>query len=103
MTVLWLVVLAAPVLETFIMGAALVVLTLAVSPTAAVLVSAVGWGLAHSSAAAAWGLVIWWPFLIFSTLFLTWSRRSLGAALGLAAGTHALHNLLPALLLLYRP
>ena len=97
----WLIVVGAPVLETMIMGAALILLTLFVSPTVAVLLSSAGWGIAHSTAAPAWGLVIWWPFLIFSTLFLTWRRRSLLAALAIAATAHALHNLLPALTLVF--
>ena len=99
----WLIVVAAPVLETLIMGAALVLLRLLLSPTAAVLVSAVGWGIAHSTAAPAWGLVIWWPFVLFSTIFLTWRSRSLVAAIAMAATAHALHNLLPALLLVFGP
>src|SRR5688572_24543527 len=97
--VFFLIVVAAPLFETMIMGAALLLLRLALNPTQAVLVSAVGWGILHSTAAPAWGLVIWWPFLVFSTVFLTWRSRSLLAALGMAAATHALHNFLPALLL----
>ena len=97
----FLMVVFAPVVETMIMGAALLLLTKFLSPTQAVLVSAVGWGIAHSTAAPAWGLVIWWPFVVFSTLFLTWRRRSVLAALGMAAATHALHNLLPALLVVF--
>jgi hypothetical protein len=100
-TVFWLVVIVAPLFETVLMGAALLLLRLAFSPTISVLLSAIGWGILHSTAAPAWGLVIWWPFLVFSTLFLTWRKRSLIAAYGLAAATHSLHNLLPALLLLY--
>ena len=98
-SIFWLIVVLAPVLETLLMGAALVLLRLVFSPTWSVLISAVGWGIAHSAAAPAWGLVIWWPFLVFSTMFLTWRSRSLLAALAMAAACHALHNLLPALLL----
>ena len=97
--VFFLMVVAAPLLETMIMGAALLLLRLFLTPTQAVLVSAVGWGIVHSTAAPAWGLVIWWPFLVFSTVFLTWRSRSVMAALGMAAATHALHNSAPALLL----
>ena len=97
--IFFLIVVFAPVLETMIMGAALLLLRTFLTPTQAVLVSAVGWGIAHSTAAPAWGLVIWWPFLVFSTVFLTWRSRSVLAALGLAAATHALHNLLPALMM----
>ena len=97
--IFFLMVVAAPLLETMIMGAALLLLRLFLTPTQAVLVSAVGWGIVHSTAAPAWGLVIWWPFLVFSTVFLTWRSRSVMAALGMAAATHALHNSAPALLL----
>ena len=63
----------------------------------AVAVSAAGWGIAHSLQAPAWGLVIWWPFLIFSTLYLAWRPRGVAIALAVAATAHGLHNLLPAL------
>jgi len=99
--IFFLVAVASPLLETMIMGAALLLLRRFLSPTHAVLVSAVGWGILHSTAAPAWGLVIWWPFLVFSTVFLTWRSRSVLAGLGMAAATHALHNLLPALLLVF--
>ena len=69
------------------------------SPTLAVLVSAALWGIAHSLQAAAWGLVIWWPFVIFSTLYMVWRERSVWAALGVVTATHALQNLGPALLI----
>jgi hypothetical protein len=75
-------------------GAAVVL----VAVVAAVLASAAGWGIAHSLAAPAWGLVIWWPFLIFSTLYVTWRQRSLLAALAVPASVHGLQNLLPAAL-----
>jgi len=93
-------VLFAPLVETLIMAAMLELLLRFASPVAAVLASAAGWGIAHSLAAPAWGLVIWWPFLIFSTLYVTWSRRSVLAALAIVFAVHALQNLGPALLLL---
>ena len=89
----------APIVETLIMGFALMLLQLLFSPAVAILVSAVGWGIAHSLAAPGWGLVIWWPFLIFSTLFVTWQRRSFVHAFGIPACAHALQNLLPAILI----
>lgn len=91
----------APLVETLIMAAVLeLILRLRVPPGAAILLSAAGWGIAHSIQAAGWGLVIWWPFLIFSTLYVTWSRRSVWAAVGIVFAVHALQNLAPALLLL---
>lgn len=96
-TVFLLLVLFAPLVETLIMAAVLSVLARFVSPTLAVLLSAALWGVAHSLQAAAWGLVIWWPFMIFSTLYMVWRERSVLAALGVVTATHALQNLLPAL------
>ena len=91
----------APFVETLIMAAAIeVMLRLRIPATAAIVLSAIGWGLAHSAAAPAWGLVIWWPFLIFSTLYVTWGRRSTWAAIGIVFAVHALQNLGPSLLLL---
>jgi membrane protease YdiL (CAAX protease family) len=87
-----------PVVETLIMGAVLLVLLRFLPPAAAILVSAIGWGIAHSSIALVWGLVIWWPFLVFSTLFVAWRSRSLWFAFALPMCVHALQNLIPALL-----
>jgi hypothetical protein len=95
---IFLLVIFSPVLETLIMGVVLLVLVRLVGPVAAILASSAGWGIAHSLAAPAWGLVIWWPFLVFSTLFVTWRARSLWLAFGIPACVHALQNLPPAIL-----
>jgi hypothetical protein len=90
----------APLVETLIMAAVLELLLLVLPPRFAVAVSSVGWGAAHSLTAVAWGLVIWWPFLIFSTLYVTWRRQGRGTAIAIVFAVHALNNLGPALLLL---
>ncbi len=98
---LFMLVVFAPFVETLIMAAALeLMLRLKVPPTAAIVLSALGWGIAHSAQAPAWGLVIWWPFLIFSTLYVTWSKRSIWAGIGIVTVVHGLQNLGPALVLL---
>jgi membrane protease YdiL (CAAX protease family) len=88
-------VLFAPLVETLIMAAVLSLLARFLSPTRAVLASALLWGIAHSLQATVWGFVVWWPFLIFSTLYLVWRERSIWAAIGVAATTHAVQNLVP--------
>jgi hypothetical protein len=95
-----LLVLFSPLVETLIMAAVLEVLLRIVRPAYAIVLSAIGWGIAHSYAAPSWGLVIWWPFLIFSTLYVTWRLRSAWAAIGVVFCVHALQNLGPALYLL---
>jgi len=92
-------VLFSPIVETLIMGAVLLVLLRFLRPTWAVIASAAGWGVAHSLAAPIWGLIIWWPFLVFSTLFVAWRRRSLALAFLAPMIVHGLQNLLPALFL----
>ncbi len=89
----------APVAETLIMGAVLLFLERLFGFLPALLLSALGWGLAHSALAPAWGLVIWWPFLFFSLSFLVWRRRNLALAFAIPALIHALQNLGPALML----
>ena len=93
------IVIISPVMETLIMAAVLSLLLRFLPATAAILVSAAGWGLAHSAMAPAWGLVIWWPFLVFSTLYVVWRQRSLAAAIAVPAAVHGLQNLGPALLI----
>ena len=98
---LFMLVVFAPLVETLIMAAVLeLMLRLRVPPGAAILLSAVGWGIAHSIQAAGWGLVIWWPFLIFSTLYVIWRKRGIWTGILIVFAVHALQNLGPGLLLL---
>ena len=61
--------------------------------------SAVFWGILHSLAAPAWGLVVVWPFFVFSTCFLEWEKKSTGRAIVATALVHMCQNALPALAL----
>ncbi|HEV2044777.1 MAG TPA: hypothetical protein VGR05_08875 [Sphingomicrobium sp.] len=90
----------APLVETLIMAALLELLLLMMPPRFTVIASSVGWGIAHSFIAVGWGLVIWWPFLIFSTLYVTWRGQGRVNAMAIVFAVHALNNLGPALLLL---
>jgi len=94
---LFAVVVFAPVVETAILAGVLEILCRLLSPWAAVLLSAAGWGIAHSSAAPAWGLVIWWPFILFSLAYLIWRQRSFAAAYGVALAIHAAQNAVAAI------
>ncbi|MCJ7420266.1 CPBP family intramembrane glutamic endopeptidase [Sphingomicrobium astaxanthinifaciens] len=94
-------VLFAPLVETLIMGLFLSILLRFCAPATAIAISAIGWGVAHSVQAATWGLVIWWPFLIFSTLYVVWKQRSLAWGLAMPFLVHAMQNSLPALAVAY--
>ena len=87
----------APFIETLIMAGFLSLFLRLMRPAYAILLSSAGWGVAHSLQFLGWGLVIWWPFLIFSTLFVVWRQRGVWAGIGVATATHALQNLGPGL------
>jgi len=62
------------------------------------LMSALLWAGAHSLAAAAWGLVVIWPFFIFSCSYLTWREKSWRHAIFVTFCVHAFQNFLPGIL-----
>ena len=92
-----LLVIVSPFIETLIMGGILVGLQRFLAPAQAILASALLWGILHSLGAPSWGLAIWWPFLIFSTLFVVWRQLGFWPAVGVVTATHALQNFVPAL------
>jgi len=96
-TALLLLVVFSPVVESMIMGGVLVLLQRFLKPAAAIIASSLLWGVAHSLGALSWGFTIWWPFLIFSTLFVVWRQYGFWAGVGVAAAAHALQNLGPGL------
>ena len=81
-----------PFIETLLMSGPVLLLARWRGPVVAVLGSALIWAVAHSLEAARWGMVIWWPFLIFSIAFLTWRRRGYWTAVGVVFAIHALNN-----------
>jgi hypothetical protein len=93
--------LATPLLETLILAATTGILLRFMKPLHAVLLSSLGWALAHSYQAPVWGLVIFWPFIIFTTLFVVWKQRSLAWGLLMPWAAHALQNLFPAIAIGY--
>ncbi len=97
---LLMVVIIAPLLETLLMTPPVLLLNRYLGPAAAILGSALLWGILHSLAEPGWGLIIWWPFLIFSTVLLAWRGKGIFGAVLTVYAAHALHNLLPGMTLL---
>ena len=101
----WLIIFAfavvSPVVESILMGLGLKLLLRWLAPGPAIFVSAIGWGILHSLQVPIWGLAIWWPFLIFSTLFVVWQQRGFWTGVAVAAATHFLQNIGPSLLMAY--
>lgn len=61
--------------------------------------SAAVWGVLHSLSAPFWGIVIVWPFFVFSLCFLEWRRISIRKAILATGLTHTCQNILPAMAL----
>lgn len=98
---IFILVIATPLLETLILAATSTILLRFVPPPWAILLSALGWALAHSYQAPVWGLVICWPFIIFTTLYVVWKQRSLWWGILMPWVVHALQNLFPAIAIGY--
>ena len=91
--------LVSPFIETLLMGGILGLLGRWMAAWQAAVASAALWGVFHSLLAKWWGVVIWWPFLIFSVVWLTWRPRGFWAATLIVTAVHALQNLGPAILI----
>lgn len=58
--------------------------------------SAATWATLHSLDWAPWGLIVFWPFVVFSINYLVWERTSKLQAYARTALLHGLHNFIPA-------
>ena len=89
-----------PWLETIILWGILWILRRFMARrTRIAIASAVLWGGLHSLMAPAWGLIVAWPFFVFSVCFLEWEKKSKGRAIVVTALVHTCQNLLPAIAL----
>jgi hypothetical protein len=91
----------APILETIAMGVIIWVLRrfktrIEYVPWVTALICA---GL-HSLAKPLWGIEIFWSFVIFSLCYIAWEKKTLSYAFCMTAILHALHNMVPLLVLL---
>ena len=94
------VVIVSPVVETLLLGFGLWLLSFATrKPLRQALGSCVLWAVLHSLVAPLWGLVVVWPFFVFSCAYLAWRRRSWWRAMGVTCGIHMLQNLVPGILI----
>lgn len=91
-----LVVLVGPFLETLLLSFGIWLISRFTQTNVLIaVVSAVLWACLHSLMLPTWGLVVFWPFVVFSCAYLTWRRRSWLKAIWVAFCIHALQNLLP--------
>lgn len=90
-----------PLVETLGMGVIIWILRRLMARTEYVpLVTAFACAGLHSLAKPLWGVEIFWSFVIFSLCYTAWEKKSLLHAFWMTAILHALHNLVPTLVLL---
>jgi hypothetical protein len=93
-TLFFSIVVFSPVVETLLMMPVLWALSHAAQkPMLLAILSAAVWAALHSLLAPAWGLVIAWPFYVFSRAYLAWRPYGWWKAVGVTACIHAFQNL----------
>lgn len=101
MGVVFTVLVLAPVIETLIMWGIFIGLGFFLHDfRMKAFVSGGIWAGVYAASAPLSGVIMFWPFLLFSITFLVWERRSINEALIMTISTHALFNLVPALMFL---
>ena len=96
--VVFLILIVSPVVETLLMSPILFLISRATKKKLTIaIVSALIWGVFHGLASPVWGLVVLWPFFVFSCAYLTWRPKSWVKAIWVTCCIHMLQNTLPAL------
>lgn len=91
----------APVVETLLLALGLKIISLFTKKMwKIVLASSLIWAAIHSLSVPTWGLMVMWPFMVFSMAWMAWRRRSIFHAFAAAAGIHMFQNFWPGLILL---
>ena len=92
-------IIVSPVMETLLMGPLLWLLSFITKrrPLLALL-SAIVWAALHSLAAPAWGVVVFWPWFVFSCSYLTWREKGWWRAVFVTIGVHVFQNTLPSII-----
>jgi hypothetical protein len=91
-------VIVSPPLETLIMAGVLWLLSFITKRQVVLaIISAFVWAGMHSLIAPAWGLVVIWPFFVFSCSYLNWRQRSLWRAILVTSCVHVFQNILPSI------
>jgi hypothetical protein len=97
---LLLLIVVGPLLETLILLPMVLGFRRLFGSGPAVLLGSLLWAIGHSLATPIWGLIVWWPFLLFSIAVLTWRDRGLFQTVAVVTTIHGLQNATAGLILL---
>jgi membrane protease YdiL (CAAX protease family) len=96
------IVIISPLFETLLLSLGIWILSRFLKAKVVVaLLSALVWALMHSLLSPPWGLVVFWPFVVFSCGYITWRQKSWLSAVWVAFSIHALQNLLPGIVIFF--
>jgi hypothetical protein len=96
MVLVSLLVIIAPVIETLLMAFFLwLLLFITTRKILLAVISCIIWAGLHSLAAPLWGMIIIWPFFVFSCAYLAWRQKSRLYAVGVTTFVHIFQNVLP--------
>jgi hypothetical protein len=85
-----------PVIETLLMAFFLWLLSfITTRKVLLAVISCIIWAGLHSLAAPVWGMIIVWPFFVFSCAYLAWQQKSRWHAIGVTSFIHIFQNILP--------
>ena len=91
-----------PIIETLMMSFLFFLLSFFVkSKLKLAIISAILWAGLHSLFSPGWGLIVWWPFFVFSCAYLTWRNNSWLKAIWVTTCIHFLQNLIPSIVMLF--
>jgi hypothetical protein len=62
-------------------------------------ISALIWAALHSLAVPVWGLVVFWPFFIFSCSYLAWRQKAWWRAVWVSCCVHMFQNFIPGIVI----
>jgi len=92
-------VIISPLLETLLMAGGIRILSFITKRQVLLaLISACIWAVMHSLFALTWGLVVIWPFFVFSCSYINWRKRSWWHAILITSFVHAFQNILPTIM-----
>ena len=93
------IVLIAPIIETLLLAIGISILSKVFrSKEYIVLASSLLWALLHALRSPLHGVIVLWPFFVFSLAFLQWKKISTGTAILVGFAMHFGHNLFNVLL-----
>lgn len=95
-------ILIAPIIESLALISVMQLLELIkLRGYANIVISSTAAAAVHGIFSPAWGLIVFFPFVIFSATYLIWRNPETSRGFKMCSGVHAIHNCLPGLIFIH--